>query len=203
MAVLLGVYRDPHDANALAEELRRRGVAPAAIRLGLDEDRRASLSAEMEAEVADGWGSPGLGTFMTAEQTRGAVVFTVVFGAAGAVLGALLGALLLGGGLDAWLRALLGAGLGALFLGTVGTIVGGGFAMRSPADRLAAEEGVTVRVDSDDPGVRAVMERYRPIRLDRVEGGRYVGTVQTEGPQGIPGTLEEFRRNAEDPDRHG
>src|SRR5947199_5327807 len=93
MTALIAIYRDEATAHEVATELRHHGASSDALRVCDWSDARTSSLAEMDAEVAEGWGSPGLGAFVTAEMMRGALLFTVVLGGLGLVVGIALGLL--------------------------------------------------------------------------------------------------------------
>ena len=165
------------------------------------DDAGLSIAAEMDAEVEAGWGSPGLGAFLTSEQMRGAIVFAVGLGALGAVVGLPVGWILFDASSSALTKLGVGALVGLLFGATVGALLGGGFAMTSPQERLAAERGVTVRVDGASSSDERIMEEHQPIRLDRIVGRQRVETPTTEGPEGLEETKAEFEANTADPRR--
>jgi hypothetical protein len=100
-------------------------------------------------------------------------------------------------------RVLLGVVIGALFFGTVGTLLGGGLAMKSPEDQLAAERGVTLRVDAPGRNAERILLEHHPIRLDHLSGNRRIATTATEEPSGVRESIAEFIANAEDPRRQG
>lgn len=167
-------------------------------------DLELSLRAEMDQETSDVIGSPGLGAVMTKEMFRGATLFGLGLGGIGVVVGAALGLVLPGAsGWSTGGKVLLGIVIGALFFGTVGTLLGGGLAMKSPEDRLAAERGVPVRVDSVSVDAEQVLVAHHPIRLDVLSGTRRIDTPVTEGPGGLAEVVEEFVANSEDPRRQG
>jgi hypothetical protein len=205
VASLLGVYRDREEAEATARDLvERASIPPETLHVGERADYERSIRAEMDAETVESVGSPGLGAFMTKEMFRGASIFALVLGGAGVVVGALLG--MVYSGASGWStgdRVLLGIVIGALFFGTVGTLLGGGLAMKSPEDRLAAEHGVPVRVDDISPDARDIMSEHHPIRLDRLADTRRLETLETEGSQGLAETTSQFIANSADPRRQG
>jgi hypothetical protein len=203
MTTVIGVYREAEELEAVARDLVAHGVPEADIRIGADEDHYQSISAEMEAEVSDSWGSAGLGTFLTAEMMRGAVVFIVIGAAVGIVIGIPIGLLLYSHTSSMVTRLGVGALIGVLFGGTVGAILGGGLAMQSPEEGLAAESGLTVRVEHDSPEIEAAMTSHDPVRLDVFSGQRRLRTPSTEGPSGIAETFDQFQQNIADPHRQG
>ena len=145
MTVLVAVYRDRETAEAVAHELSSvPDVSLEAVRVSDAADRLLSVRAEMDAEVAESWGSPGLGAFVTAEMMRGAVLLALLIGAIGVLVGLPIGYFLFVGDASVWEKLGLGALVGGLFGATVGGLLGGGFAMQSPEEKLAAERGVPV-----------------------------------------------------------
>jgi hypothetical protein len=203
MAAVIGVYHDNTEPAAVARELVEHGIDPDEIRVGASEDHYLSIRAEMEAQVSDSWGTPGLAAFMTSEMMRGAVVFVALGSVIGAIVGIPIGLLLFFYGNSVWTQIWFGALVGVLFGSAVGAILGGGLAMQSPEDALAAESGITVRVEEDSPEIEVVMASHGPIRLDVFSGQRRLRTPVTEGPSGIAETFDEFRRNIADPHRQG
>jgi hypothetical protein len=203
MAAVIGVYRDDAEPAVVARELVEHGIDPDEIRVGASEDHYLSIHAEMEAEVSESWGSAGLGTFMTSEMMRGALVFVALGSVIGAMVGIPIGLLLFSYGSSTWTQIWFGALVGVLFGSAVGAILGGGLAMQSPEDALAAESGITVRVEEDSPEIEAVMTSHAPVRLDVFSGRRRLRTPVTEDPSGVAETFDEFRRNAADPRRQG
>ena len=204
MTVLVAVYRDRETAEAVAHELSNvPDVSLEAVRVSDAADRLLSVRAEMDAEVAEGWGSPGLGAFVTAEMMRGAVLLALLIGAIGVLVGLPIGYFLFVGDASVWEKLGLGALVGGLFGATVGGLLGGGFAMQSPEEKLAAERGVPVALEDASPAAEEVMARYEPIRLDKFEDGERVDTPQAEGPAGVLETAAEFAANTSDPRRQG
>ena len=203
MTALIAVYRDRETADAAVHELSaEQGIPATSMRTGDEADMQASIRAEMDAEVAEGWGSPGMGAFVTAEMMRGALLFIVILGGVGLFVGLGLGYLLYGSG-EVWTRLGVGALVGALFGATVGGLLGGGLAMKSPEEKLAAERGVAVALDPASPAAEEVLAKYEPIRIDKFEDGMRVSTPVTEGPDGLTESVAEFVANAEDPKRQG
>jgi hypothetical protein len=204
MTVLVAVYRDRETAEAVARELSNvPDVSGEAVRVSDAADRLLSVRAEMDAEVAESWGSPGIGALVTAEMMRGAVLLAFLIGALGALVGLPIGYFLFVGDASVWAKLGLGALVGGLFGATVGGLLGGGFAMQSPEEKLAAERGVPVALDGASPAAEHVMARHAPIRLDKFEDGNRVGTLVTEGPGGVAETVTEFIANTSDPRRQG
>ncbi len=203
MTTLIGVYHDTGHAESAAHALHDEiGVPEDALVLGDPDDVEREVAAEMDAEVAESWGSAGLGTYLTAEQMRGAALFAGIFAIVGAVVMIPIALVLFTDGWSAWTRVLLGLLFGSLFGATVGALLGGGFAMQSTDQPLAAEVGVTLRVEcADDERCAEVMSHYDPIRLDRWSDGQRTETLATEGSHGVRETIENFVRNAGEP-RH-
>src|SRR5689334_20885147 len=105
MAALVAVYRDRETADAVARELTEEHLVPdGAVRVADLSDFDASIGAEMDSEIAQSWGSPGMGVFVTSEMMRGAVLFTLVLGAVGLVVGLALGYFLYSESASLWVR---------------------------------------------------------------------------------------------------
>ena len=200
MGSLLAVYHDRHEAEAAAQDLMGHVSVPGnSLHVGERVDLELSLRAEMDAETSEVIGSPGLGSVMTKEMFRGAALLGLGLGGLGLIVGAVLGLVLAGAsGWSTGERVLLGVVIGALFFGTVGTLLGGGLAMKSPEDQLAAERGVTLRVDSVSAEAKQVLAEHHPIRLDVLSGTRRLATPVTEEPSGLAEAVGEFVANSED-----
>jgi hypothetical protein len=203
MPALLAVYRDRETADTVARALQeRRGVAERALRVADWSDVRASIEAEMDAEISESVPS-GIWGVMTIEMVRGALLFGVLGTILGVVLGAPLGYFLYDPDSSTLTRLAVGALVGGLFGSVVGTLLGGGFGMKSPAEGLAAERGVPVLVEDAPEGAESLMAEFGAIRIDRFEDGQRVATPVTEEPSGIGETLAETVANAREPERRG
>jgi hypothetical protein len=203
MAALIAVYPDRDTAETVVRELREHHQVPEAeIHLGEPPDQRRSVEAEMEAEFAESWADIGHGV-TTAEMTRGAVIFGFVGGAVGLVLGLPIGYFLYDDSVSSLTRLAVGALIGILFGSTVGALVGGGMAVDTKTEGLAGERGVVVRIDDAPPELEPLLERYEPIRIDRIDEGQRVATPATEGPSGtvesVTDSVEQFEASARDP----
>jgi hypothetical protein len=167
-ADLLAVYETREQAEAAARAAERLGVPQASIRVGDARDEAPALEAEMRAEMEAGVVAPQAGVAVPKEQAKAS-------GAAMA-LGALIGAIVLMpfaafdfGNLPVAARLLICALVGAS-AGATGTYVVGAAAARGPADPMAAERGVTVRIGAGDQRVVDALKQTQPIRLDVVGG---------------------------------
>jgi hypothetical protein len=200
MSTLVAVYRDRDTAEEVAHELESRDLHTT-VSVADPADAGLSIAAEMDAQVEEGWGTAAVGGFVTSEQMRGAVVFASGLGLLGALVGLPVGWILFDASTSTLTKLGVGALVGFLFGVVVGALLGGGFAMTSPQERLAAERGVTVRVDGASPSHERIMEEHRPIRLDRIVRGQRVETPTTEGPHGVAETIAEFEANTADPRR--
>jgi hypothetical protein len=198
---LLAVYREADAAAAAAQELERAHVGSARVMVDHPEDAKQAVLAEMDAEVAESWASPGLGTAMTMEMMRSATLLTVVLGTLGIPIGALIGLLLFDHTGETWEKLLVGGGLGALFFGLVGALVGGGLGVHPPDAPLAGEAGIPVRVDEPGAGAIDVLKRFEPIRVDVIVDGERRATPETEGPSGLAESIDDVTKNAADPRR--
>ncbi|MGH9042818.1 MAG: hypothetical protein ACRDZ3_21605, partial [Acidimicrobiia bacterium] len=93
-----------------------------------------------------------------------------------------------GGELEIAGRLIIAAFIGAVFGGTIGFLVGGGFfePRRKASSNLAAEEGVVVgatepvEVDAADQALAG----HDPVRVDTLDAEGPEGTVTTEDRQG-------------------
>jgi outer membrane lipoprotein SlyB len=113
-----------------------------------DRDDEAALSKfEMREEVERSWAGPGV-SMGTEHMMRGAVLWTVVGGAAGLLLGLVIGALVFGG-----LLGVLAAAAAGAFAGSSAGFVAGGFTKPRPVERAhtqAQRRRRTIGVHSDD-----------------------------------------------------
>jgi hypothetical protein len=213
MTALIAVYRDLETAEAVAAELRDDEAVPdSTVRVADWADLHASMRAEMQAEIQNSWGGVAVGGFVTGEMVRGALIFGALISVIGVLIGLPVGYFLYSSDASTWTRLAIGGGIGALFGATVGTLVGGGMAMKSPEDLLAAERGypVTVEDSGDDPArapspviaeAEAVMARHEPIRIDKLVNGQLVATPVTESPGAVQETVGEFIENTREPSR--
>ena len=202
---LIAVYRDRETPRRVAEALVAEGVSPEHIRIGAVADETRSKSAEMQAEVQASWGGALIGTFLTGEMLRGVVIFVVVLAPIGALIGAFVGWLLFSETSSVAVQLGVGALIGGLFGAVVGAILGGGFAMNSGVEPLAAEEGITVDVASPPRGTEVLLREFGAIRVDRFADEMWLRAEATEGPHGVAENLAEtarqFRENSADPRR--
>jgi len=204
VSTLVAVYPDRPTAEAVATELQQgRGIPEDSVRVGERADALTSIGAEMGAEVDASWASGALG-LVTSDMLRGALLVGSIGVAIGVVLGAPVGVLLYDPSVSVLTRLLIGAFVGSLFGSVVGALIGGGMAMKSPDEQLAAERGVPVAVadvPEDDADLEALLASYDPIRVDRFVDGQRVATPTTEGPSGVTETVAELVANSEDPAR--
>jgi hypothetical protein len=191
---LVAVYGSEAAAQAAGEAARRAGAPAGRVRIGDPNDFRDALEGEMREEINHAFEGPGVAP-LTGEMSKGTLL--------GTTLGALVGAIVaipfsaIGfGGWDLWLRLLVVVVVGAVIGGTVGWIVGGGFAARRPEERLAAERGVTVTAPASGPVERALVAAG-PIRLDEFDmHGQPVATVTTEAERnGAHGIAHDIGRH--------
>jgi hypothetical protein len=203
MTTALGVYRNEETARAVARAVRDSEAVHNAPVVGDESDALVSLGAEMQAEVAESWGSPGVGVAATSEMMRGALTFMVVGAVIGIALGVPIGLALFSESSSLWVRAGVGALIGVVFGGPVGALLGGGLSMKSPEEPEAAQVGVTVRVDNASEAVEQLMAGFDPIRLDRLQGDDLVVTLRTDGPDGVKESIRQMGRTLADPNRQG
>jgi len=189
---LVAVYPDRTTVGRVREQLEARGVSPGRIRSG---EHAASLDAEMRREVDGAVGGPGVGVFMTGGQASGALTLALLVGAVGAVLGAIVGIPALGVFGPWYWRALWGAVIGAAVFGTVGLVVGGGFAAEHPDEDPAAQAGVSLEVQTVNTSVLEILREAGPTRLDEFRDGEVVRTIVEHRP----GVLRRLGRGLADP----
>jgi len=201
VAAMIAIYPDRDTAEAVAAELRARHHVPdSVVHVGEPADAHREVVAEMDEEVAQGWAS-GIHGFTTAQMTRNALIFGTIGAAIGAVLGLPIGYFLFDHADAALTRLGIGALIGLLFGSVVGALVGGGLGAESPAEPLAGERGVPVRVDEAPAELEAVLEQYQPIRIDKFEDGQRVATPVTDRASGITESVQALEANAKDPRR--
>lgn len=191
---VLGVFQDDAQAEAAARRARAAGVDESAIHVGEGRDETTSVRAEMQEEMENSFLSPQAAVLVTKEMTKAltlAVPLGATIGAALLVpfafflftefslLGRLAVAILTGG--------LAGA--------TVGAVAGGGLGAKGPANPLAAERGVTVRVDDGRQEVADALAQEDPLRLDRVsDSGVRRDTVTTQEERTDDGVVQDVSR---------
>jgi hypothetical protein len=195
---LLGVYPDRQSAERVADALKRRGVDPGAIHIGDARDEADSLLSEMDEEVSESWGSPAAPPIVTKEMVKGGFLA----GALGAIIGALV--LVPAAFLFGWkdttalsVRVAVVMGIGASLGLTIGWVVGGGWSVRRDR-KLAAERGVTVRVETARDDVRSAMESANVLRLDELDGRQRVRTITTEERREVHNPVEDAKTTASD-----
>jgi hypothetical protein len=190
----VAVFDDPRTVDRVRDVLESGGVEPQRIVVG---DHRASLEAEMQSEEDRAVGGALIGVFLTGEQTAGALAIGGILTAIGAVIGALVG-LFVFGALGAWYwRVLGGAVVGALMLGTVGLVIGGGFAAEE--EPPAAQSGTTIEIDDTSTRTRELLLAQQPTRLDEFHDGELVRTLVDHRP----GLFRRLGRGLADPSRRG
>ena len=178
--VLLAVYPDEQKAKAAATAAQDAGASR--IRLGGRDDMIASLDSEMQEEMTQSWTSPQAFGVIPKEAAKGAAIGVPVAAIIGMVIALPFAFFPIPGdiSMSLWWKFLIAAIVGAVGGATVGFITGAGFSAMGPAEPMAAERGVTVRVDDGRPAVEVALRAAEPIRLDRVHPDRSVTTVLTE-----------------------
>jgi hypothetical protein len=181
---LLVVLRDAASAQRAEDELHAAGVPGGVIGVGEQHDQLLALRAEMRDELAES---------STNEAARGFVAVAIVFAVIGAVVAAPFA--VIDFGLTFWGRVILLVGVGVAFGVTVGVIVGPALAAKRPAAPSAVDRGVVMHVGIDTPAIRDLLDRFDPIRIDRIDHGLLPrGTIRTaEGPS-VAETVEELRQ---------
>ena len=194
---MLGVFEDDEQAEAAARRARAAGVEESAIHVGEARDEITSLQAEMQDEAENSFLSPQAAVLATKEMSK-ALSLAVPLGA------------VIGAGLMVPLAffvftdfSLFGRVTVALFTGglagaTVGAVAGGGLGARGPANPLAAERGVTVRVDDGRQEVADALAQEDPVRLDKLsQSGVRLDTVTTEEDRTDDGVVQDVSRKVQ------
>ena len=194
---MLGVFEDDEQAEAAARRARAAGVEESAIHVGEARDEITSLQAEMQDEAENSFLSPQAAVLATKEMSK-ALSLAVPLGA------------VIGAGLMVPLAffvftdfSLFGRVAVALFTGglagaTVGAVAGGGLGARGPANPLAAERGVTVRVDDGRQEVADALAQEDPVRLDKLsQSGVRLDTVTTEEDRTDDGVVQDVSRKVQ------
>lgn len=178
--ILLGVYPTADAAHAAAQAAQEAGAQ--GIRVAAADDAAASLDSEMQAEMTNSWTSPQAFGVIPKEAAKGAALGVPLATVIGIVVALPFAFLPIPGtiGMAIGTKLLIAAIVGAVGGATVGFIAGAGFAAMGPADPMAAERGVTVRVDDGRPAVESALRDAHPIRLDRLHADGTSTTVQTE-----------------------
>lgn len=192
---LLAVYPDEQTAERVIVELRDRFQAP--THEGRREDRRDALNAEMSDEMRASFAAPQAGIIYPKEAMKTAAWMFPVSILAGVVIMVPLALLLvprtsMSGGARAVIGGLIGAALGATI-----ALVLMALGEKNPDEPMAAERGVTVRVDDDGDELRRVMLAAHPIRLDVVDDrGRPIETIAAEPDTSLePETFNDRQKN--------
>lgn len=177
---LLGVYANEGAAEAAARAAQRSGATR--VRVAALGDVIASLDTEMQEEMTKSWASPQAFGVIPKEAAKGAAIGVPVAAAIGVLVVLPFAFLPIPGALTMglWAKLLIAAIVGAVGGATVGFIAGAGFAAPGPAESMAAERGVTVRVDDGRPAVEQALRDAHPIRLDRLHPDGTTTTVFTE-----------------------
>lgn len=180
---LVAVFRTRAQADRAARTAMDAGVP--ADRIGMDrpEDEMAAIHAEMREEVEHTAVAAPVGPF-TKEMTKGlakAVPIGVLIGMAIALPFAFIPV----GGVSFVARLIIALGVGAAAGGVAGLVIGGGLGAKRPAEPVAAERGVTVRIRcrsrEEAKALAERLERFDPIRVDLMTAfGQPSGTVATE-----------------------
>jgi hypothetical protein len=166
---VVAVFRNRSSADEAIRQTIAAGVNASRIHEGDPKDRVTALKGEMREELEHTVIGPGPVGPATKEQTKALRVSLPVATAIGASIGILFGFLPIGHA-ALGLRVLIGAICGAAAGATVGLVLGGGLGAKGPAEPLAAERGVTVRVEArsleEGEDIARVFGRLDPIRVD-------------------------------------
>jgi len=194
----IGVYRDERAARSAADGAIAAGARRDSVRIGDTRDEREELRAEMRDEMSNSFANIATTAPITKEAGKGMAIGVPVAAAVGAVIGLLIG-------LYPWANVGIGFRIivGLICGAAAGALVGyyaGALTAKGPAEKLAAERGVTVRVVApDEPTAKVVARRLadaQPIRLDS-DGNIEFGwdTLATEDPA-TAGTAETLKDRA-------
>jgi hypothetical protein len=194
---LLAVYPDRATAEAVLDEVQH--LPGEEGRVGAAQDYVDSLRGEMHQEISDSYFSPQAAFIVTKEATKSLTIVLPLATLIGALIGLPFAAIEFGG-LGVVARLLICAAIGAVGGATCGWIIGAGLGVKGPEEQAAAQRGVTVRVWPDDPRVREVMAKRRPLRLDVVDdAGRPLETITTEEQQQDDGAFERVEHRLPQP----
>lgn len=187
------MYRDEQAARSAADAAVAAGAGRETVRIGDARDEREELRAEMREETSNSWGNILTDAPIPKEAAKGMSVGVPVAAVIGGIIGLIIG-------LFPWANVGIGFRIivGVICGAAAGAIVGyyaGAFTAKGPAEKLAAERGVTVRVvaptsDSAKAVARRLAE-FHPIRLDS-DGNEEYGwdTLATEESESSTGTVE-------------
>src|SRR3954471_17469827 len=190
---LLGVYRNRETAEHVVREVSELAGDG---RVGDAHDYVDAMRSETRRETTESVFSPHAGLILTKESAKGLSIIMPIAIVVGIVICVPV-ALVFGSPVSVLARILIGLGIGAAGGGTIGFIIGAALGMRGPADRAAAQRGVTVRAWPDRSDIRDVMIAAAPLRLDVVdEFGELLGTVTTEHGDGATAGEELIERVA-------
>lgn len=196
---VLAVLHDQETANDARGRLLAAGIDASSIRIDGGADHVPSVLAEMQSETENALISPQLGVAWPKEGLKGILGLSVAASLAVSVLCVPV-MLWAAPRWPVWLNILNAVIIGVLTGGTIG-IVGGGAAARGPAEPLAAEVGVTVRVASTSPEVLKILEASDPIRIDIVRAdGSPTREVYAEKPDHSLALLAERFQHQTDTD---
>jgi len=189
----IGVYRDERAARSAADGAIAAGARRDSVRIGDTRDEREELRAEMRDEMSNSFANIATTAPITKEAAKGMSIGVPVATVIGAAVGLLIGLLPwanVGLGFRILVGVICGAGAGAL----VGYYAGA-LTAKGPAEQLAAERGVTLRVVAPDLETAKVVARrladFRPIRLDSDDNERFGwDTLTTEETESTTSTTE-------------
>jgi hypothetical protein len=175
---LIAVFPTPEAARRAAERLGRARLGDVVV----DESLAAVARGEMAEELDHTWGGGLLGTFVTDEMARPALLLAGVLALVGAAIGAGLTVAIASAPAAWWARAVVGGAVGGLFLGAVGAIVGGGMGSRDPSEDVGSGHEAAVRVRGETAATVAQLRLLHPVRIDRFLDGQYQETIAGETP---------------------
>ena len=180
-ATAVAVMRDHSTAKAAMARLIAEGSPAADVRIDAAADDIASVRAEMRSEMDNALISPQAAIAWPKEGLKGVAFLSLL--ASLVVTAVLVPVAFLAAPEAPVVGKLLVAVAVGVLTGCTVALVGGALSTKGPAEPLAAEAGVTLRVLNPTPPVLAILEAFDPIRVDMVlADGTPTGETLTEAP---------------------
>jgi hypothetical protein len=198
---LVVVYDSPQLASHARQRLLRMGVPDDEVTIGEETDEIASLRAEMHDELTNAWVVPNAAFVAPKEGIKGLWLVGGLASLFGVALAAPLAFIDFGStfGVRLLVFVVLGLAAGA----TVGLVAGPSLGAKRPGELMAAHRGTVLRVQEDNPDIRAALTSLEPIRLDEVASDDTpLDTVVTEKSFEEEGAAEETVANLGGDDYH-
>ncbi|HRW37894.1 MAG: hypothetical protein KDB04_08390 [Acidimicrobiales bacterium] len=198
---LIGVYEDQAAADAAVAALRARTGHDDDVVVGPEAHPIDSLLAEMQQESNDAVVAPHVGIIYPKESLRSSALLGPPLIAIFTILFLPLGFIPMGD-VDLWIRLLGAAVVGAACGGAILLIVGPAMGVKRTSEPLAAERGITIRLDRWSPEAEEALIVDGLLRLDVVDreeraSGWMVAAQDTSKGANVVG---EMVRNAEPAD---